>query len=204
MIRPFGECGAVGFRISDEHAAAIVRNRHPVMKIEGQRIRATDPGGLAIPRSPGNLSPGAKCAVHMKPQLFGRGDVGEGIEVVEGSGVDRASRTHDGEWLQAGAPVSGDLLGREVQAMENVSSTDPAQVVAADAEQFEGLPDGAVRLGGRVAYQLRPRGRARLPDIGSGPRAARKRNDRGHRSAGREYTAGRMREPRSRGTCRST
>ena len=85
----------------------------------------------------------------MEPQLFRKREIRDRAEIVNRAGVHCAGRTCDQKRLHAGRTVARNGLPQQVDpdAALGIDRNKP-QVIGADAGQFDGLDDAAMRLRG--------------------------------------------------------
>ncbi len=176
-----------------QETSRVIGHVEPFVEIEGDRIRP-------IHRLEQGLQPrgedrdGADGPVDVEPEFLGLAKIGQALEVVDGSGVDRARAADDGEGLQALRAVEGyGVSQRGNLDLEAFVDGNQTQIVASQAQKLGGLLDAAVGLDRGVVDQLSGRGADPLGsevEAGHGVPRHREPQDIGHRSSAGKQTAG--------------
>ena len=176
VVAAMGEGGAVLRRVLDEDAAGVVRHLQPFVKIEGDAIRGSDAAerGAELRRQHGEPAEGG---VDMEPQALTVAERRETFEIVDGAAVDGPGRGHGDDGMKAADAVGGDHLREHRQRQAEIGvDRDEAERLATEAQQLEGLGDGAVRLARGIADEpARIGGKPLRPHVDVGERIARDR-----------------------------
>src|ERR1700736_5967085 len=93
--------------VPDEDEPRVVGHLTPFMEIESDRIRALNSGETRS-NIRGKHGECAVSAIDMEPYLFLTGDTGDGSQIIDRAGVDRAGSCGYEEGGQAGAFILGD------------------------------------------------------------------------------------------------
>ena len=169
-LRDDRERRPVRLLVAHEGEPDVDRRLHPLVEVEREGVGALEPAhGIRVRAEREEAADGP---VDVQPQPFGLGEVGDGLEVVDGAGVDGARRRDDGERLDAGGPVGGDGGGEGVDVHGPVvAHRDLAQRGLPEPEQLDRLAVAAVHLGGGVdaepAAVRHPVGAQRRADPGA-------------------------------------
>ena len=149
VLRHDGEGCAVRLFVAHQGEAHVDRGLHPLVEVEREGVGAREPAhGIRLPAEGEEAADGP---VDVEPQVLALGEVGDGVEVVERTGVDGSGARDDGEGLEAGGAVGRDHRGEGVEVHREVGRDgDQAQGVGAEAEQLAALAVAAVHLGGGV------------------------------------------------------
>jgi hypothetical protein len=93
--------------VAHQNESGVVGHLAPLMKIEGQRVRALD---ALEPRRQirSQNRQRAKRAIHVEPKPLAAADAGQGVQIVDRPGVDGAGRAHHQERRKAGAAIRFD------------------------------------------------------------------------------------------------
>ena len=102
-------------RVADQQEARVVGNMRPLVQIEGDRLGALDAGHQRA-QALGERGQRAERPVDVEPELVRLGDVGDGVEIVHGAGVDRARGADDQERQVPLAAVLGDRGFEPIEA----------------------------------------------------------------------------------------
>lgn len=137
--------------IAHQDESGIVGHLAPFVKIESQRMGALHPG-----EARGDFrrehAESAEGAIHVKPEMLGGREVGEGGEVVDRADIHGACGADEQEGHEPGGAVGSDGAAQcsEVNAVVSVHG-DEAEGVAAQARIIHGARDAAVDRGGGIA-----------------------------------------------------
>ena len=141
--------------VAHQDKAGVVLHVRPFVEIEGDRIGALD-AGQARRQVRRQHRHRAESAVDMKEKTFALGDIGQRIQIVDGAHVDRAGIAYQGERLQTGGAVGGDLRVQAGQMNTAVGiDRDAAQHVFAETGHIHRLFHATVRGGRTIGGQAR-------------------------------------------------
>ena len=87
--------------VADQHAPGLIGDVQPLVEVERQRVRPLDACQPRRQRRHQHRQP-AKGRVDVEPQALRLAQLGQRLQVVDGTGVDGAGRAHDAERLQPG------------------------------------------------------------------------------------------------------
>ena len=100
--------------VADQHAAALHRLVQPLVRVERHRVGTLEAGQRCFPLG-GQRGEAAVGRVDVQPQPFGRADVGQAGQRVDGAGVGRSGAGAQGEGDAARAAVGPDGRGHRVR-----------------------------------------------------------------------------------------
>ena len=169
--------------VANQQRTGAVRQEHPLVRIERQRVGARQPAQRLV-QLVAEIEERAVRAVDVMPQPFGIADVGDRIQGIDRAGVRRPRARDDGEGREAGAPIGGDRLGQQIDAHpETVVRRDRPHAIGHHAGELRRLQHRMVRLVRGIEHAA--------PNLGAEMALA--RADDGvecrHRAAGREQAA---------------
>ena len=181
-----GECGFEIARCRARTIAAGLREVHPLVRVDAQRVGAVEPGEQRLRRGTVAAAPPVG-AVDVEPDTARLADVGDRVERVDRSGQRRAGRRDDGDRDDARGDVFVDrrrerLRSRAVGGRRSAAAGRSRRRFRAARRPASPSSAPPPR---RTARHAAPRGPSREP----GQRALARRGERGdvrHRAAARE------------------
>ena len=137
----------------DQNGRGIVLDMHPLVEIEGDRIRTLD-SLQPRPQFLAERGDRPEGTVDMEPEAELLADIRDGVEIIHGSRIDGGGRADDAERAVAGIDISEDRPAQRgrVHTVMVVDGND-AKGVLADPHVIEGTGDTAMRFLRRVADQ---------------------------------------------------
>src|SRR5690606_24482465 len=134
--------------------AGAVREKEALVWIERERVSAREAFEERAELRAG-VEEGAVSAVDVVPESLARGEIGDGVEGVDGAGVRRARARRDEGRPEPGAPVRRDGVGEGVDTQaEVVVDGDRAYAVVGDPRQPRRFSHRVMRLGRRIEDAL--------------------------------------------------
>src|SRR6266571_5490248 len=161
-------------RVTGQHTSYFERQVHPLVKIEGERIRLLNPGYDRSERGR-DLRECAERAVDVKPKLLFMTQVGEPCEVIRSSRVHGSRVADNAERSAPGAPVHIDSLAKRVNVYSKlVVDSDAAKGAITQPKKLGALLRPTVSFGRAVQRQHRMivRLKTKLSDIEASLRVA--------------------------------
>ena len=188
--RPLGEGPLQQVGVPHERGADPDGGRQPLVGVDDGRVGPGQRRRTAGPARAGRRRAGRRPRRRGATRPVAVGEVGQLVEGIDGAGVGRARRAHDGHGHEAGLLVGGDGPGDGVDVDPLVViDRDGVDAVAAEAEHGRRAGDGVVGLDRGVdpARPVDPVGRGVDAPGLVGRLAGRAEADQvGHRTAGRE------------------
>lgn len=175
--------------------ASVVVHVQPLVEIKRYRVGALQ-SGQAWAQALAQNTQGSERAIDVQPELFCLRDIGQGLQIVDGTDVHSACRADDEKGREVGRPVLRDgrlkCLGVDLEAPVD---SDLAQCFGAQAQDVEGPGHAGVGLLRGVTYQPASRGILQPGFAAAEVKAAVARrfqgNDGGDRCAAHDQAAGR-------------